>query len=661
MLELAGQRLIVDGNIDRGTPLGFQLSAKGDRLNLESILQYLAYANNKIPENMKAGGELSFDARITGTGSKSLMPGIEANFSISDGWILAENGEMKIRQIKTQGKYSNGHAHIPATSTLALNNSSLEYGNSRIGGNFYFSNFVTPSINHDIKLELDLADIQKLMSGDSMIMDMEGMLMAELKARGTQSSILKISREDLLNNAFDARLRFEKAGFRLFNFPFECREINGEMVFGDYLQIVSLSGNLGDNYISFSGRGDNVKEFLFTKKGNLWLDLDVYSDKADLDALLAGSAEKVNEESSDTIHLPERIFIKSRFWFDELVWKDFSASNVMGDVFYNPGRLTVNNITLSSMDGLIKAEGLIEHQSDNHFLVKVISDVSRVDIKKGFTSFQNFGQEFIMDKHLNGSLSGKVHFSALFDDKMKIMKESILSDCDVVIRNGALTGFEPMQKLSRFINVEELENVSFSTLTNQIFIRNQEVLIPRMDINSSAFGIEGSGVHGFDMNFEYKVKVSLSELLSGKVKRPDRQAEEFGAIEDDGLGRAYVYLIIHGSPEGTDIKYDRRGAVRSIRDQLQEEKTVVREILNQEFGLFKKDSTLLREEGNPDNQRFIIEWEEDPRPDSLKKDALKKNNKTQSQGFTIKWDEEEETDTPEAEKKKPKRLFKKMD
>ena len=231
----------------------------------------------------------------------------------------------------------------------------------------------------------------------------------------------------------------------------------------------------------------------------------------------------------------------------------------------------------------------------------------------------------------------------------------------LVVRNGELTGFEPMQKLSRFIEVEELENVSFSTLTNQIFIRNQEVLIPRMDINSSAFEIAGSGVHGFDKNFEYKVKVSLSELLSGKAIKPDRQAEQFGAIEDDGLGRMFLYLIINGSAEGIDIKYDRRGTIMHIRDQLQEEKSEVREILNEEFGLFKKDTTLFREDPNKDQKGFGIEWEEVTEPDSLIKDALKKDNKTQSGGFTIRWEEEEETDTLEAENKKRKRLFKKMD
>jgi len=585
------------------------------------------------------------------------MPGITASFSVSEGWISAGNHERSLQDFRTEGTYSNGTHHTPATTEITLSSTSVQFGKSRMGGSFSFNNLKAPSINHNIKLELDLSDLEKYISKDSLITQAEGMLFAELKTSGSQSSLLNPGRKELLNNNYTLQMRFEDAGFRHPQSTLHFQELNGEMSFAEYLQIESLSGSVAGFFISLSGRGDNLKEYLFSEKGNLWLDLDVYSDNADLDTLFGGRRNTKTETDPDTMKFPQRIYLKSRFWFDEMALRDFSATNVMGDLFYQPGRLTFNNLTLSSMNGLIKGEGLLEQQSDNKILVKVISDISRVDIRKGFTSFHNFGQEFIMDRHLNGSLSGKVHFSAEFNKQMRIRKESILSECDIIIRNGELTGFEPMQKLSRFIEVEELENVSFSTLNNQIFIRNQEVLIPRMDIQSSAFEITGSGVHGFDKNFEYKVKVSLSELLSGKARKPDRQSEEFGAIEDDGLGRVYLYLIIDGSPGGTDIKYDRRGAIRNIRDQLVEEKTEIKQILNDEFGLFKKDS-LLHGEDTQEKQGFIIEWEEDTESDSLKKDALKKDNKTDETVFTIRW-EEEETDTMTVEKKKRKRLFKK--
>jgi hypothetical protein len=211
-----------------------------------------------------------------------------------------------------------------------------------------------------------------------------------------------------------------------------------------------------------------------------------------------------------------------------------------------------------------------------------------------------------------------------------------------------------MRKLSRFIDVEELENIKFSTLTNQIFIRNGEVIIPKMDINSSAFDLTGSGLHGFDNNFTYKVKVSLSEILSKKAKKPHKTETEFGVIADDGLGRVFIYLIIEGTDQGTVVRYDRRGAMQNIKDQFKEEKKELRGILNEEFGLFRKDSTMGREKNDEENAEFILEWDEDSK-NKTKTDIENLKKKSDQRGFTIVWDDEEQSDTIAVEEKKRRR------
>ncbi len=656
ILRLAGQQLHVDGNISREETPFFRLSLKGEQLDLGDIVHYMNSAGNKLPANLSAGGKISFNASILGEGSKTMLPGIEAAFQVRNGQLYSGSRIGEIRDFRTDGTYTNGTLRTLKTSRMTLENTSMQIGHSRIGGNFSFLDLTAPQVNHNIKLELDLSDIQDIMA-DTSLTELRGKLQAEINAVGKQPSLLKVSKNDLLNSELKVIMRFEDAGFR--RKKIICSDLNGEISFDEFLQISTISGTIAENTVSFSGRGDNIKEYLFTDHGNLWLDLDIYSDNVDLGTIFRRRKDSIHAEPEDTVKLPDRIYLKSRFWLDKLHMNEFLAGNVMGDMFYKPGSLEINNLSLSSMEGLIRGEGMLVMQSDQQFLVKVISDLSRVDIRKGFAGFNNFGQDFIMDRHLEGSLTGKVHFSAIFNEKMKIKKESILSECDIIIRDGGLMEFEPMQKLSRFIEVEELENVQFSTLCNQIYIRNQEVMIPRMDIMSSAFDIEGSGFHSFDRNFEYKVKVSLSEILAGNMKKPDRQSEEFGVIEDDGLGRVYLYLIIEGSPEGSSIKYDRRGAIRNVQEQLQEEKTEIRKILNEEFGLFKKDSSLLQQDVREDSPSFIIEWEEERGDDSLRKEELSKDNKSQREGFTIRWEDDEIPDTLIFERKKRRKLFKK--
>ena len=121
-----------------------------------------------------------------------------------------------------------------------------------------------------------------------------------------------------------------------------------------------------------------------------------------------------------------------------------------------------------------------------------------------------------------------------------------------------------------------------------------------------------------------------------------------------------IYLIIEGSPEGTNVKYDRKGALLNIREQMKEEKMEIKEILNEEFGLFKKDSASFNETEEHRSPGFILEWEEEEieKSDSLRKVTLKRDNKPGQEKFIIRWEDEEETDTVDFEKGKQRRLIK---
>jgi hypothetical protein len=651
-LDLSGQLLDVKGEIIRPRPLEYDLELKSAHLDLDRVLRYGLLKGVEIPEDLKAGGDLSFQANVTGMASQKQMPRIDASFSLRRGWLKSAAIPYGIRDLRTDGVYSNGRRQGPESTSILLSNTSLLYGNSRLGGDYKVLNLKSPRIDYRIKAELDLADLPSLLAVDTLFRDMDGMLFAEINVSGSQARLGKIQVNELLNLQYDTRLRLDGVNLALRYKSLDLRNLTGELSFQDHLIIRSLEGNVEDIDVSLTGRADNLLEFLFTESGNLWLDSDLFISRADLNKL--PSFNKAGNGMGDTVSLPDRLFIKTRYWIDELEVKKFHASQVTGELEYRPRRLTITRLNLQSMNGKVDTKGMLEQQQSGQFLVTSISKVEGIDITSAFASFENFGQDFIMDKHIRGEFSGLVNFSARMNQRMKIQKESILADTDIIIHNGELTGFEPMRKLSRFIDVKELEDITFSTLTNQIFIRNEEVIIPKMDIQSSAFDLTGSGLHGFDNNFTYSIKVSLSELLSKKAKRAGSQETEFGLIADDGEEGVFVYLIIEGSEKGTVVRYDRRGAVQNIKDQLKEEKKELREILHEEFGWFAKDTVSKVGPQREEESGPAIQWEEDSRGPAGT-DTAKTGNSSDQQEFIIVWDDEEEQDTVTDEDQKRRR------
>lgn len=130
-----------------------------------------------------------------------------------------------------------------------------------------------------------------------------------------------------------------------------------------------------------------------------------------------------------------------------------------------------------------------------------------------------------------------------------------------------------------------------------------------MDVKSSAADLSVNGKHGFDNNYEYHVKILLSEILSKKRKKNKNPVTEFGVIEDDGLGRTSLLLKIVGKGEEVKVGYDIKAASNEVKNNIKSERQSLKTILNQEYGWFKTDS-VPKQKPAEKKSRFKISWDE---------------------------------------------------
>ena len=172
--------------------------------------------------------------------------------------------------------------------------------------------------------------------------------------------------------------------------------------------------------------------------------------------------------------------------------------------------------------------------------------VTNIDVNKAFTTFHNFGQSFLKAENIKGTLSGSLSLFFPLDSLLNFQIKTLTAEGKYHFVNGALINFDPVKQLSSFIELSELENISFEQLENDFFIRNNFLYIPQMDVKSSAADLSVNGKHSFDNDYEYHVKMLLSEILSKKREKNKSNITEFGIVEDDGLGRTSLLLKIVG-------------------------------------------------------------------------------------------------------------------
>jgi len=282
---------------------------------------------------------------------------------------------------------------------------------------------------------------------------------------------------------------------------------------------------------------------------------------------------------------------------------------------------------MNALNGSLSGTGFIVQDISKSIIARGSFDLTSIDVNKTFKTFNNFGQTFLKAENLAGSLSGSLSILLPMDSLLKPDIKATTAEGKYILTNGALISFDPVKQLSKFIELSELENIYFDKLENDFFIRNNFLYVPQMDIKSSAADLSINGRHSFDNDFEYHIKILLSEILSKKRKKNKSSVTEFGVVQDDGLGRTSILLKVVGKGEDVKVSYDAKAAGAEVKNNIKSERQTLKTILNQEYGWYKTD-TAVKQKPAEKKPRFKITWDETDSTENTEKPPVVKKEST---------------------------------
>ena len=637
-LNLDHLKFNVNGNIEKTANRSIDLLISGKNLNLRKFLNNLPpKVISEFPNIIGQQGTATLNISITGKNIKVNKPHIQALFLLNDVQLFDEEREIRLSNMNIDGEFSNGSGNIGNTSKLVFKTFNFYVERNYFEGIFEFSNFKNPQIKLDLLSELYLDEIKNLFQIDTIDI-LEGYAKSEIKYTGSYDELRTFKFRDLFTKDYAVKLELDGGELKFKNQPLVLNEVSGNINLNKTLYTDSLFFKINNNDFLIKGRISKLFEY-FNEKEIFNVNATLYSRKIDLDelALLFKTDKK---ESSEKYQFPDKIALQLRLNIENFEVGKFYATDIKGNLNYKPRMFSMHEVSFHSMNGNVKVGGVIIQKFNNDFTVRTQSRLTNINMNKLFYSFNNFGQTFISSQNLEGNLSGDVYFSSEWSDKIKVYKHTINSESDITIANGELNNFEPMLGLSRFIDIKELESIKFSTLKNQITIQDEQIIIPQMDIESSALNLSASGTHNFDGIYSYHLKVLLSDLLSGKMKKSDRKKHSDENIEEDDEGRVRLYLRLEGDKDKSRVKYDRKAARSDRKEDLKKEKKELKQILNEEFGWFKKDTSLKNQSNSEEKENFEIEFEE------TKNKEEKQEEENTDQKFIIEWEEDTTDNQP---------------
>ena len=593
-----------------GEGVGVDLFASARNLELHEVLDLFPNEISSPLEGIRGNGILQLYARITGMVSSTLAPKIEADFETSNANLSWNKLPFSLKNLNLKGSYSNGGEFNPVTASLLIERFNAVVGTDHISVNGRIHNFYDPDFS--FKLKGDIHPEQWLRWYDQIPLEMAGgIIYTDINVSGSYDRLKPRGRKFLAFDFFGG-LSLEDVMYRIHKGDAPFTHLNGTIHVENDFWEPSLSGTFGNSDFTLAGSGLNLISYLLKKGDPLVASATFQTNQFDLQEAM-DSFSRSGRKRDSAVHFPDRLNLKLDFVVDDFVMKRFEASHVRGVATYDSPVLRVDSLTMQTMNGTMTGDYGFAQDRRGDIYVNVASTLYNLDIQKLFYSFNNFGQDQITDKHLKGSISGESTFSASFDSTFTIRKESILSESSVTIRDGELNSYDPLLALSRFIEVEELRNIQFETLENNILIKDSQVIIPSMDIHTNALNMSASGIHQFNNHYDYRLRLKLSDLLYSKSR--GARNSEFTMASDDSDTRV-LFLKISNDGSGPEVELDREKTAEKIRNDLNQEKTELKQILNQELGLFKHDLTLSEPVDSVEKREESFTFEFSDEPDS---------------------------------------------
>lgn len=586
----------------------FDFNTTASNVEISDVFSLLP---NEISQKLQ---EYSTKGKINGTLSfqknKWNPPTIKSTFAVANGTLEENSSGVELTELVLEGNYD----LTPKTQKLEITKLTGNLAGGNFSGNGKMIGKNQATILSNFQGNFDLKELGNFLNLEN-LEESNGKFSVNNSFRGTISS----DNKNMVISEFNGKASLENATIKLKNKPEKFTNLSGDINFNRFKSNATFTGNYGASDLSISSQFSNVIPYLFYNK-NLTANVYFQSKSLNLSKLLESNSDAKNSAENDTVgvQFPKRMFTTISTKIQTLVFGKHEYKNVSGNVKIIPSKIELPNIKMQANDGNYILNGTLT-QTNKGFTLNSKIIIGQIEIKDLFKRYEDFGQEVLVNKHLKGKANAIVIIKATYDKFMEMDINSLDVTTELSIIKGELIKFELFDEIAEYLKsniiarnmlrvddlAKKLKHLVFEELTNKISIKNSVITIPDMVIKSNAMDIGIYGTQTFDGKINYGINFRLSDVMAKKKE------SEFGYIVDDGTGMR-IFLLMTGTIDNPIFKLDKTGRKTYSKQKREAEKNTLKNILKDEFGFFKNDTSLktIPEKDKP-KSKIEIEWGEE--------------------------------------------------
>ena len=412
-------------------------------------------------------------------------------------------------------------------------------------------NLVVPVLTCDLHSSFPLTQLNDIIGSNSIQLQ-SGEGAASISYKGP------IAKNNNSNSFINGFVSIKNASVLYAPRDVELKSVNGKIVFKNSdVFVENLQCIVLNNKIVMDGKALNLLTLIDAGPNRVNIDWNIFSPSLNLGSFtyLLKSRKKVvsvNKSKRKLVKMADKIdqvldqgSVVVNLKVNHLIYKKFQANNTMANITLLQDRYIINNVSMDHAGGRMQLTGSLIAQNANRHHAKLNVSLDNVDVSKTLEAFNNFGQDGVTSDVIGGKLTAKIGASLDVNDEGKADPASIESIVDFSLKDGVLNNYEPVKKLQSFLfKNRDFENIRFAELKDRFEIKNGDIKINRMEIQSSVMSMFVEGIFNNKGGTDISIQVPLSNIHK---RGTDFNPENIGTEKKGGSS---IHLRGRPGPDG---------------------------------------------------------------------------------------------------------------
>ncbi len=276
-----------------------------------------------------------------------------------------------------------------------------------------------------------------------------------------------------------------------------------------------FSGKFMNTNLSATGVLDNMISYAMNK-GELGGPLNLQADHINLNDWMGTDTVTTTSSSNQPFQVPGKMNITVNGAADDVKYDKVTYHNVKGSLQVKDETIKLQNVQTQALDGSITFNGsystLLQKEKPDVSLNYTIKDV---DVQKAFFAFNTMQKLMPVGKFLAGKLSSQFSMTGNLKADMFPDLSSLTGNGNLLLIQGVLSKFQPLEKLANMLNIDALKEVPVKDIKSHFEFANGKVLVKPFTIKVKDIDIEIGGMHGFDQSLDYIIAMKVPRKYLG--------------------------------------------------------------------------------------------------------------------------------------------------